>query len=240
MLLRYFSPILFVLVCPLLPAQVATPAPAPSPVWKMPTWPEKITRGHLPYHQLTVEDFPSKASQKKEVGFIIRPFIAPEYEYYLFFNRGWVHAYVRQWHVFSGIDRNESYRDPRFHEMTDYLPYAQAILDLNELYARQLGVVPPDGFPESRAGNEEEATAGLKAKIEALCQQTDAALKRETDDFVKASKNGSYKAKTRRLAAKISERLKAQPEPTPFGAAATATPSQTPSPVASPSTKISK
>ncbi len=141
---RCLAPIIFALVSPLLAAPVTTPTPAPSPIWKMPTWPEKIAEG----------------------------------------------------------------------------------------------VMPPEGFPESRAENEEEATAGLKAKIEALCQQTDAALRRETDDFVKATKNGSDKAKTRRLAAQISERLKAQPESTPFGSGEAPTSSPTPSPRASPTAKI--
>jgi hypothetical protein len=81
-----------------------------------------------------------------------------------------VHAYIKQWQVFSGLDRNETFRDPRFREMKAYLPYAQAILALNEIYARQLGVVPPEGFPESRAGTDEEALVGLQEKIHALCQ----------------------------------------------------------------------
>jgi hypothetical protein len=125
--------------------------------------------------------------------------------------------------------------------MKAYLPYAQAILDLNELYARKLSVMPPEGFPESRAGTEQEALAGLEEKINALCQSVYAEGERETETFVKATDNGENKEKTRQLAAKISQRLKTTPAPTPFGARLAPAPSVTPAPTASPaSTRPSK
>ncbi len=92
----------------------------------------------------------------KETGFYIRTFVDPHYQYYLYFNRGWVHSYIMQWRVFSGFDRNASYRDPRFKKMKAALPYAQALLDLSEIHARQLAAMPADGFPEFRAGSEHE------------------------------------------------------------------------------------
>jgi hypothetical protein len=172
-------------------AVAASPVPSltPSPARHMPTWEDEIAQGHLPYHQLTVDDFP---------------------------------------------DRNETFRDPRFREMKAYLPYAQAILDLNQLYARQLGVVPPEGFPENRAGTDEEALAGLQEKIHALCQHGYAGAERETEAFVKATRTGDNKKKTRQLAAEISQRLKAMPAPTPFGASTAPAPSVTPAPTSSP------
>jgi len=215
------------------------PSPSPSPARNMPTWDDEIAQGHLPYHQLSVEDFSVRDSGKKQNAFFIKPFVDPRYEYYLFFNRGWVHAYIKQWQVFSGVDRNETFRDPRFHEMKAYLPYAQAILDLNELYARKLSVVPPEGFPESRAGTEREALAGLQEKINSLCQRVYAEAERETDAFVKATRNGEDKEKTRKLAAEISQRLKAMPAPTPFGASPAPAPSVSPasSPASTPPSK---
>lgn len=93
------------------------PSPSPSPARNMPTWDDEIAHGHLPYHQLSVDDFAVRDSGKKQNAFFIKPFVDPRYEYYLFFNRGWVHAYIKQWQVFSGLDRNETFRDPRFREM---------------------------------------------------------------------------------------------------------------------------
>jgi hypothetical protein len=72
-------------------AVAASPVPSPSssPARHMPTWEDEIAQGHLPYHQLTVDDFPVKDSGRKQEGFFIKPFVDPRYEYYLFFNRGW-------------------------------------------------------------------------------------------------------------------------------------------------------
>ena len=153
----------------------------------------------------------------------------------MFFNRGWVHAYTKQWQVFSGLDRNETFRDPRFHEMKSSLPYAQAILDLNELYARRLAVVPAEGFPENRAGTDQEALNGLQEKIRNLCQPIYAEAERENDAFVKATDYGENKSKTKQLAAEISRRLKAMPAPTPFGASPAPVPSAIAPSTASPS-----
>ncbi|MGI8889546.1 MAG: hypothetical protein ACR2G0_02030, partial [Chthoniobacterales bacterium] len=132
------------------------------------------------------------------------------------------------------LARGEIYRDPSFHEMKSFLPSSQALFDLNELYARQLGVVPAAGFPESRAGTESEAIAELQKKIEVYCQQTSAALERETEAFMKATKNGSDQKQVLRLAKEIRTRLDAQPAPTPFGASPPPSPSPTPSSELSP------
>ena len=200
-------------------AALGSPAPSPSarPSTDLPAWKDEIAQGLLPYHQLTVADFPVSDSADTENGFFVKPFIDPRYQGLLHSNRGWVHAYVKQWQVFSGLDRKATCRDRRFRDMKASLPYAQAILDLNELHARRLAVVPLDGFPECRAGTEQEAVAGLKEKINALCQKVYDDLNRETDAFAKATDNGRNKEKTRTLAAEISERLQATPAPTPFG-----------------------
>lgn len=110
---------------------------------------------------------------------------------------------------------------------------------MNEPYARKLSVAPPEGFPESRADTEQEALAGLEEKINALCQRIYAKAEREAQAFVKATRNGENKEKTRQLAAEISQRLKATVAPTPFGASPAPAPSV--SPASSPaSTRPSK
>ena len=47
----------------------------PQPLRKMSTWTDEIAQGHLPYHQLTVDDFPVRSSNKKEEAFFVKPFI---------------------------------------------------------------------------------------------------------------------------------------------------------------------
>ena len=217
-------------------AAPGSPAPSPGarPSPDLPAWKDEIAQGFLPYHQLTAADFPASDSADNEKGFFVKPFIDPRYQGLLHSNRGWVHAYVKQWQVFSGLDRMATYRNRRFRDMKASLPYAQAILDLNELHARRLAVVPPDGFPECRAGTEKEAVAGLQEKINLLCQKVYDDLNCETDAFAKATDNGQNKEKTRKLAAEISERLQAMSAPTPFGLplplSASLSPSASPSP----------
>ncbi len=171
-----------------------------------------------------------KKTASKKTAFSIRAFIDPQYEYYLFTNRGGHAAYIKQWHVFSGLDGNETYRDPSFHELKEYLPYAQGILDLNEIYARKLADVPAEGFPESHTESEEKAISELKAKIEAMCAKSDAALKKETEDFIQGTNYGANKKKTHQLATAIAKRLEAIPQPTPFGASPPPMPTMSPTP----------
>ncbi|MEP7248482.1 MAG: hypothetical protein ABI787_01745 [Spartobacteria bacterium] len=212
-----------------LPVILSGATPTPAPVPDLPTWKEEIAQGFVPYHQLTVDDFPVR-NAGKENEFFIKTFITPHYQYYLYFNRGWVHAYIKQWRVFSGFDRNDSYRERRFKEMKASLPYAQAILDLSEIHARELAAMPPEGFPESRSGSQEETVNGLAEKIKARSARVFAEAEREIDALAKATDQGRDLRKTRQLAAEISRRLQATPEPTPFGLP----PETAPSPSASP------
>jgi hypothetical protein len=59
----------------------------------MPGWPDEMAKGYVPYHQLTIEDFPVNDRVHVDSGFWIKPFIHPRYQFYLH-GGGLVYAYV--------------------------------------------------------------------------------------------------------------------------------------------------
>src|ERR1700682_3785867 len=77
--------------------------PSPSP---FPTWKDEIAKGYLPYHQLTVQDFPVNDEAHPKMAYWIQPFVHPFCHYDLkpASNR-FVYAYVTDWIVFSGFDK---------------------------------------------------------------------------------------------------------------------------------------
>ncbi len=188
--------------------------------------------GRLPYHQLTVADFAIKPSPAGKDDYYVQTFMDPRYDGFLYFNRGWVHGYMKNFQVFSGLNQAASYRRKGFEKMDDYLPVAQAILDLNEIRARELGMMPPDGWPEYRGGAEAEVKAGLEARVKALCQAKFDQAQADIDQLLKATDQGRNKKKARKMAAEIRQRLEAMPKssaPIPTIPAAAA---GSPSPVA--------
>src|SRR5687768_16288728 len=83
-------------------------APAP------PTWDDKIAQGLVPHHQLTVEDFKIDDQAHAEGSYWVQPFVHPHWQYLLKWKDGWHYAYIVDWLVFSGLDKNESSRKSKF------------------------------------------------------------------------------------------------------------------------------
>jgi hypothetical protein len=180
----------------------------------MPTWQDKIAKGFVPYHQLTVEDFRIDDQAHPESGFWVRPFMHPHWKYILKRNGDWWYAYVDPWIIFSGFDKNESTRKSKFREMKRSLPYAQAYLDLHEIHARQLAALKPGELPSGRGATQQEAGAALHQSLEAFLKEKYQPLQSETEVFVKATKYGANEKKVRELAKEIRKRLDTIPAPT--------------------------
>jgi hypothetical protein len=209
-------------------AQSPSPSPAATPT--APTWEDEIRRDHLPYHQLTVDDFPVRDRPGEKNDYYVQAFIEPRYGGFVYFNRGWVHAYIKNFQFFSGFDKSSSYRRKGFHEMKEDLPAAQAMLDLNEIRARELGTMPADGWPEYRGGTEAEVKAGLEARVRALCQAKYDQAQADIDALMKATDQGRDRKKLRKMAVEIRKRLDAMPKTSgPLPATPTSTPSVAPS-----------
>jgi hypothetical protein len=116
------------------------------------------------------------------------------------------------------------------------------LLDINEIYARQIAALKPGELPVGRGATPDEARADLDAKLKPFIEQKYAQSRVEMEAFSKATNNGADKKKVRELGAEIRKRLDATPAttvPYPDAAAATsaaptaspaATPMLTPSP----------
>ena len=100
-----------------------------------------MAEGFVPHHQLTVADFPIDDKAHPKNGFYIATAIQPRYRFIIKPRGGFAFAYIEQWLVFSGLNKKETSRKSAFKQMKDALPFAQALLDLNEINARRLAAL---------------------------------------------------------------------------------------------------
>jgi hypothetical protein len=207
---------------------------------QIPTWQDEIAKGLVPYHQLAVDDFRIDDKTHSESGYSIKPFIDPRYHYILTRNGGWYYAYLERWIIFSGIDKNQTWRKSKFPKMERSLPHAQAYLDLNEICARQLAALKAGELPSGRGATIPEAAAALHQTLDAFLKEKYKALQAEGDAFQKATNHGANTKKVLELGKAIRKRLDALPTATePVVDSATPTPSATPTTQAS-SSPVSK
>ncbi|HEY8835805.1 MAG TPA: hypothetical protein VIM09_09495 [Chthoniobacterales bacterium] len=179
----------------------------------MPTWQDEIAKGLVPYHQVTAEDFRIDDKTNPDAGYSIKPFIDPRYHYLLMRNGDWYYAYLEKWVIFSGLDKNQSWRKSKFREMQRALPHAQAYLDLNEIGARQLAVLKPGELPSGRGATPPEAAAALHQNLDVFLKEKYKALQAEADEFQKATNRGTNTKKVIELGKAIRKRLDALPAP---------------------------
>ena len=185
--------------------------------------------GYLPYHQLRADDFPIKDNLSPEAAYWVQPFV---HYYYNCISKmaqgGMIYAYVKDWTVFSGFNKNSSGRIRKFNTMKEELPYAQAILDINELYARRLAALQPGEFPSGSGTNWPAAVRQLENRVETVCAVQMSEMRKEAETLAKATNNGQNKKRLRELSAAIKKRL-AQVE-----AATSPSPIPTPNPASPP------
>lgn len=190
------------------------PAPTPLPP---PTWTDLMAQGVAPYHQLTVADFPVNDAAYPKDAFHIGTAIQPRYHFISKPRNGFAFAYVDRWMVFSGLNKKETSRKSTFKQMKGALPYAQALLDINEINARRLAALKEGELPSGRGNTFEEAQLELGRKLEEFLQAKYRENQAEMEAFAKASGYGANPKKMRELAAEIAKRLKATPATTvPF------------------------
>jgi len=181
---------------------------------RMPTWQDEIAKGLVPYHQLTADDFRIDDKTQPDMAYAIKPFIDPRYHYLLMRNGDWYYAYLEKWVIFSGLDKNQSWRKSKFRELQRSLPHAQAWLDLNEICARQLAALKPGELPSGRGATPPEAAAALHQNLDAFLKEKYKALQAEADEFQKATNHGANMKKVIELGKAIRKRLDALPVPT--------------------------
>ncbi len=196
------------------------------------TWQDAMAKGIVPYHQLTLDDFPINDKAHPEYGFYIRPAILPQYHFIIKPHHGFAYAAVNEWMVFSGLDKNETSRKSRFKTMKAALSYAQAILDLNEIHARQIAALKPGELPEVRGNSYEQARTQMTVRLKEFLAAKYKECEAEMEAFMKATDHSANTKKVKELAAAIKKRLEATPNATvPFPDAPTPGPSAIAAPV---------
>ena len=195
------------------------PATAPT------SWKDEIAHGYIPYKQLTIDDFPINDKTDPGNAFNIKPFVHPRPRFSVKQGDVMVEGAVEQWEVFSGFDRNLSWRKSTFKQMKDNLPVAQAVLDINEIYARRLGAMTPSELPQVRTTTMAEAELELAAKLSELVDANEKQIQAEIEAFSKATEGGHNTKLLREKADEIRKRLEATtpatvPYPQPPSAAA--------------------
>ena len=212
-------------------AQQLPPSPPSQPI----TWKDEIARNFLPYHQLTASDFRIDDKAHPDMDLWIRTFTQPFYHYEVKqAANGMIYTYVTEWTIFAGFDKNESCRSSKLRDMKAGLPYAQAMLDINEMYARKLAALKPGELPSGDGVTVEQARFRLDDRLTAFCRmKMDAALK-ETQSFAEKTKKGQNQRKVRELGAEIKRQLNATPPILPLLPATSTSPAPTLSPSASP------
>jgi hypothetical protein len=207
----------------------------------LPTWQDEIAKNFMPYHQLTTTDFPINDKVHRDTSCWVSPFLHYYYHVLEKSTRGGVvYAYVTHWTIFSGLDKNETSRRSGARNLKEELPYAQALLDLNEIWARQMAALAPGEFPGGRGDNFAAARDDLDARVKTFCRERYKPFEIELEAFVKETKRGENKEKVRELSAAIRKRLDAIP-PTPAASAVPAiitAPSPTSAPMPSPCCKM--
>ncbi len=190
---------------------IAQDQPPPAP----PTWQDMLAAGIVPYRQLTMDDVRIDDKADPKHAFYIRTAIEPRYHYFFKpHTNGFVYAYIDQWLVFSGLNKKDSWRKSKFKTMKAELPYAQALLDINEIHARQLAALKAGELPQGRGANFDEARADMETKLKQFVDAKYAQSEAEMRAFAEATKNGTDKSKVKQLAAEIRKRLDAIPATT--------------------------
>jgi len=185
---------------------------AQQPPPPLPTWHDEIAKNFVPYHQLTTADFPINDNVHPDTSFWVSPFLHYYYHVLEKSTRGGVvYAYVTQWTIFSGLDKNETSRRSGTRNLKEDLLYTQALLDLNEIWARQMAALAPGEFPGGRGDNFAVARDDLDARVKAFCRERYKPFDVEREAFVKVTKRGENKEKVRELSAAIRKRLDAVP-----------------------------
>ena len=193
----------------------ANPSPKPSASPSVPTLQDETARGFIPYHQLAANDFPINDQVHPGAGFWVKTFIHPFWLAQFRFSRSSIYAYVSEWTVFSGLDKNESSRKSWFQNLKTDLPYAQALLDINEIHARRVAALKSGELPRGQGTSLEATRADLTRKMRLFCGREFELMQAEMEEFERATDNGSNHKKVRELGAELKKRLAALPLPNP-------------------------
>ena len=179
-------------------------------IHEAPPWKEEIAKGYFPYHRLAVGDFPinDAVHPGNEMGMYTMGFIHYRFKGHWIMQNGHVLDRVTEWLVWSGFNRNKSWRKSWYKSVKETLPHEQGHLDISELHGRHLAEMPLDKLPLGEGANPQAASADLGRKLQALAERVTKEAQREQDRYDAETAHGKNVSKQREWSAAIQARLK--------------------------------
>ena|SRR6516162_552556 len=179
-------------------------------IHEAPPWKEEMAKGYFPYHRLAVGDFPinDAVHPGNEMGMYTMGFIHYRFKGHWIMQNGHVLDRVTEWLVWSGFNRNKSWRKSWFKPVKEALPHEQGHLDISELHGRHLAEMPLDKLPLGEGANPQAASADLGRKLQALAERVTKEAQREQDRYDAETAHGKNVSKQRDWSAAIQARLK--------------------------------
>lgn len=171
------------------------------------SWRDEIASGYVPYHRLTMFDYPVNDSVHRENGMYTRAFRRYDYRHELTTRNDCVVARIVEWTVWSGFDRNKSSRKSWFHPIAQTLPHEQGHLDISELFSKRFATTPIAQLPVGQGSTAAEAEADLGRRMKALAVMTAAQSQAEQDRYDAETDHGRNAVKQREWSADIQARL---------------------------------
>jgi hypothetical protein len=117
---------------------------------------------------------------------------------------------ITEWLVWSGFDRNKSWRKrglSRLKFVNEGLPHEQGHLDIFELHIRPLIEMPLDKLPVGEGADPQAASADLRRKLQALADRVAEEEKREQKRYDVETVYGTNVSRQREWSAAIQARL---------------------------------
>jgi hypothetical protein len=189
--------------------------------------------GFVGYHQLMPFEFRVNDKVHPESAFWIAPLMHPHYEA-RYFESGISYAYVTNWHVTAGVNKNELTRKSSISDMRLILTFAQAIFDVYELHARQLNQLLPGDLPRGSGPTPVDARVNLESQLRVMLERDHDKVTNEINDLIAIAKQKDGKAKLLEQAAAIRKRMEALPVSSSSNAQPVVPPAATPSVSSSP------
>jgi hypothetical protein len=166
-----------------------------------------MAKGYFPYHLLVASDFPINDKVHPDSGMYTRGFFHYRYWDHLVAQNGRATDRVAEWIVWSGFDRNKSSRKSGFKLVDETLSHEQGHLDISELHSRRFAHTSLDKLPIGEGPGPEEASADLRAKMQAMADRVGEEAQKEQDLYDTETAHGKNASKQLEWSAAIHARL---------------------------------
>lgn len=170
-------------------------------------WTDLIRGGLVPYHQLRFEDFRVDDPRHNDCEAFTTGFIQYRFQCKVTGN-GPFEARVSSMCVWSGLDRNQTWRRPWLLASSGFVSHEQLHLDINELTATSYAKKPIEEFPVAKGRTPEEAQRELARRVDMVFQSYMKEARRQHDRYDLETSGGKSKGPQIAWANSISDLLR--------------------------------